>query len=94
MASKCCTVDELLSFALFTPPPPLSQRPNQFHVQIPRPHPGIVFSPHVNSADSQRGGGGGGGVAWVALCRAFPQTQKLGFLMNSLIYLTSALFSC
>jgi hypothetical protein len=22
------------------------------------------------------------GVAWVALCRAFPQTQKLDFLMN------------
>ncbi len=58
MASKYCSVDELLSFALFLPPPPFSA--SQFRVWIPRPRPRIAFSPRVNSADSRRGGVGGG----------------------------------
>ncbi len=36
----------------------------------------------------------GGGVAWVALWRAFPQTQELVFWWFLLSYLTSAPFSC
>ncbi len=49
----------VIKFCIISPPP-LSPRPNQFHIRIPRPHPGIVFSPRVNSADSRRGGVGGG----------------------------------
>ncbi len=37
---------------------------------------------------------GGGGVAWVALWRAFPQTQELVFWLFLLSYLTSGPFSC
>ncbi len=36
----------------------------------------------------------GGRVAWVALWRAFSQTQRLVFWWFLRIYLTSALFSC
>ncbi len=38
--------------------------------------------------------GGGGGVARVALCRAFPQTQELVFWWFLGSYLTSGPFSC
>jgi hypothetical protein len=39
--------------------PPSLFSASQFCVWIPRPRPGIAFSPRVNSADSQRGGVGG-----------------------------------
>ncbi len=82
MASKCCSVDELLSFALFYPLPH-SLRPNstsEFHVWIPRPRPGIAFFPHVNSADFQSGGVGGGLISHLA---GFSPNIEIRFLIIS-----------
>ncbi len=58
--------------------PPSLFSASQFRVWIPRPE--IAFSPRVNS---QILDAVGWGVAWVALRRAFPQTQKLVFFMIS-----------
>ncbi len=58
MAPKCCSVDELLSFALFSSPFPF--------LRVPIPlldsasASGIAFSPCTNFADSRHGGVGGG----------------------------------
>jgi hypothetical protein len=75
MASKYCFVVELLRFALFFSPLPFSTRLNSaagFPVRVLIAHCLHVQTPRNLDAV-------GWGVAWVALWRAFPQTQILVF---------------
>ncbi len=67
----------VIKFCVISPPPLFFA--SQFRVWIPLLHPGIAFSQCANSAESRHGGVGGG----LGSPLAFPQTQKLGFLMIS-----------
>jgi hypothetical protein len=79
-----------LLFSLYFPPLPSIRRLNPaggfgaWRVNL-------AFSPHVKVARFRHRAGG---MSWVALWRAFPQTQELVFWWFLLSYLTSAPFSC
>jgi hypothetical protein len=90
MVSKYYFVIKLLKTALFFPPSLFSA--SQSGGWIPRSASHYrVFSTCKCRRIRTRWGGG---VAWVALWRAFSQTQKLVFWWFLRIYLTSAPFSC
>ena len=74
---------------IFLPPSLFSA--SQFRGWISRPRPDSALSPHVNSAESRRGGVGGGLGSPLG---GFPQTQILVFWWFLQIYLTTASFSC
>jgi hypothetical protein len=61
-------------------PPPLWRLILATHLGVWRLN--LVF-PHVGESPNLGATQGGGGVAWVALSRAFPQTQGISFLSRS-----------
>jgi hypothetical protein len=75
MVSKYYFVIKLLRIVLFSPPLPFSPHPNWrggFRVRV-------LISRFLDMYRPRNLDAVGWGVAWVALWRAFPQTQKLVF---------------
>jgi hypothetical protein len=60
--------------------PPIPSRTFQLGDSFGRLATQLGVSPCFKAPNPDATRGGGGGVAWVALWRAFPQTQRISFL--------------